>query len=46
MKSRIAATERLPNTSLLTGIHQTPYRLVLVRTNKEGGITAPSVSKG
>jgi hypothetical protein len=45
MKSRIAATERLPNTSLLTGIHQTPYRLVLVRTNKDGGITAPSVSE-
>ena len=28
MRSRIAATERLPNTSLITGIHQTPYRLV------------------
>jgi hypothetical protein len=26
----MAATERLPNTSLITGIHQTPYRLVAV----------------
>jgi hypothetical protein len=26
----IRATERLPNTSLITGIHQTPYRLVAV----------------
>jgi hypothetical protein len=24
----IAATERLPNTSMITGIHQTPYRIV------------------
>jgi hypothetical protein len=29
--ARIDATERLPNTSLITGIHQTPYRLVVVR---------------
>ena len=29
--SKIAATERLPNTSLVTGIHQTPYRLVALR---------------
>jgi hypothetical protein len=28
MRSRIAATEQLPNTSLITGIHQTPYRIV------------------
>jgi hypothetical protein len=27
-RSCIAATERLPNTSLITGIHQTPYRIV------------------
>jgi hypothetical protein len=27
----IAQTERLPNTSLVTGIHQTPYRIVRVR---------------
>ena len=26
----IAATERLPNTSHITGIHQTPYRLVAI----------------
>ena len=29
--ARMAATERLPNTSLITGIHQTPYRLVRLR---------------
>jgi hypothetical protein len=28
----MAATERLPNTSLITGIHQTPYRIVTIRT--------------
>lgn len=27
----MAATERLPNTSLITGIHQTPYRIVNIR---------------
>jgi hypothetical protein len=27
-RSAIAATERLPNTSLITGVHQTPYRVV------------------
>jgi hypothetical protein len=27
-RATIAATERLPNTSVITGIHQTPYRLV------------------
>ncbi len=26
----IAATDRLPNTSLVTGIHQTPYRIVKI----------------
>lgn len=30
-RSCIAATERLPNTSLITGVHQTPYRIVGVR---------------
>jgi hypothetical protein len=29
-RARISITERLPNTSLITGIHQTPYRLVAV----------------
>ncbi len=29
--SKIAATERLPNTSLVTGIHQTPYRVIALR---------------
>jgi hypothetical protein len=29
-RARIARTERLPNTSLITGIHQTPYRLIAV----------------
>ncbi|MCE2725698.1 MAG: hypothetical protein LW698_02830 [Planctomycetaceae bacterium] len=28
LRTLIAATDRLPNTSLITGIHQTPYRLV------------------
>ena len=28
LRSKIASTERLPNTSLVTGVHQTPYRLV------------------
>lgn len=28
--SKITATERLPNTSLVTGVHQTPYRLVRI----------------
>lgn len=27
-RAMIAATERLPNTSLITGIHQTPYRVI------------------
>lgn len=27
-RAAIAATERLPNTSVITGIHQTPYRVV------------------
>jgi hypothetical protein len=27
-RARIAATDRLPDTSLVTGIHQTPYRIV------------------
>jgi hypothetical protein len=31
--ARIAATERLPNTSLITGIHQTPYRIVAIKTD-------------
>lgn len=31
LRARIAAAERLPNTSLITGIHQTPYRLVLAQ---------------
>ena len=31
-RSAIRASERLPNTSLITGIHQTPYRLVALRT--------------
>lgn len=30
-RSMIAATERLPNTSLISGIHQTPYRIVALR---------------
>lgn len=30
-RSHVAATDRLPNTSLVTGIHQTPYRLVALR---------------
>jgi len=45
MRDRIAATERLPNTSLITGIHQTPYRLVKVRTDSERGITGSSTSR-
>jgi len=41
MRTKIAATERLPNTSLITGIHQTPYRLVRVRANTSlGGSSA------
>ena len=31
LRSVVAATARLPNTSLITGIHQTPYRLVRSR---------------
>jgi hypothetical protein len=30
-RARIALTDRLPNTSLITGIHQTPYRLVALK---------------
>ncbi len=30
----IAGTDRLPNTSLVTGIHQTPYRIVKVRPTR------------
>ena len=44
MRDRIAATERLPNTSLITGIHQTPYRLVKVRTDSERGISGSTTS--
>ena len=32
-KSTIEDTERLPNTSLITGIHQTPYRVVRLKTH-------------
>ena len=32
-RSVIEATARLPNTSLITGIHQTPYRLVRLRSS-------------
>lgn len=32
LRTLVAATERLPNTSLITGIHQTPYRLVSTST--------------
>jgi hypothetical protein len=45
MRDRIAATERLPNTSLITGIHQTPYRLVNVRTDLARGSGGSSASK-
>lgn len=31
----IAETSRLPNTSLITGIHQTPYRLVRVNVDRQ-----------
>jgi hypothetical protein len=44
MRDRIAATERLPNTSLITGIHQTPYRLVKARTDSERGLSGSSAS--
>lgn len=30
-RDAIAATDRLPNTGAITGIHQTPYRLVAIR---------------
>jgi hypothetical protein len=30
-RAKIAIADRLPNTSLITGIHQTPYRLVALR---------------
>lgn len=30
-RATIRATERLPNTSLVTGIHQTPYRIVTLK---------------
>ena len=29
--AQIDRTERLPNTSLITGIHQTPYRVVKLK---------------
>lgn len=34
LRSQIDETNRLPNTSLITGIHQTPYRLVRVRAKR------------
>jgi hypothetical protein len=34
LRSLVAATDRLPNTSLITGIHQTPYRLVRARPRR------------
>ena len=34
----IRATERLPNTSLVTGIHQTPYRIVALRQEQQAQI--------
>jgi len=30
-RAHVAAADRMPNTSLVTGIHQTPYRLVALR---------------
>ncbi len=33
--SVIASTERLPNTSLITGIHQTPFRIVSITPRQE-----------
>ena len=30
--SHLRVTERLPNTSLITGIHQTPYRIVSIKS--------------
>jgi len=32
-RARIATTGRLPNTSLVTGIHQTPYRIVALSSS-------------
>jgi hypothetical protein len=37
----IAATERLPNTSLITGIHQTPYRVVALKPGAGPADVAP-----
>jgi hypothetical protein len=35
-RSYIAATDRLPNTSSITGIHQTPYRIVALVRGDQG----------
>ena len=40
VRAKIAATERLPNTSLITGIHQTPYRLVRARPSSSPGYSS------
>jgi hypothetical protein len=40
LRAVVAATERLPNTSLITGIHQTPYRLVRVRKGSSHGASS------
>jgi hypothetical protein len=34
-RALITATERLPNTSLVTGIHQTPYRIAALRIDHQ-----------
>ena len=44
LRRRIVATERLPNTSLVTGVHQTPYRLV--RTSPSGSSQSAEPSAG
>lgn len=44
LRSKIAATERLPNTSLVTGVQQTPYRLV--RTTGIDTSRAPAAPAG
>lgn len=33
--SKISATERLPNSSLISGIHQTPYRIVSLKVDHD-----------
>lgn len=46
LRSFVGACDRLPNTSLITGIHQTPYRLVRTRSGSAERAGNPAAREG